>query len=163
MMDIDRETVAEEALNFWQQAKQAHWHTVAGQSMWPFLKNGDSIWIEPLESEPKIGDVVLLRFPNRLIVHRVTDVHADGSLTAWGDFNLRADPVAAPQQIVGIARAIRRGQRRISIGKVRGAWGCAVIMLRPLFALPIILIRKVLRLRYRLNKKLQINRGTNAK
>lgn len=122
--------------------------------MWPFLKNGDSIWVEPLESEPKIGDVVLLRFPNRLVIHRIAQIHEDGSITAWGDFNLRADPVAAPQQIVGIARAIRRGQRHISIGTMREVWGRATVNFRPLLTLLVIAIRKLLRFRLRLRNRL---------
>lgn len=157
-MTLDRNTVAEKALNFWQASGQAHWHSVAGYSMWPFLQTGDSVWIEPLESTPKIGDIVLLRFPNLLIIHRVTHVHADGSVTAWGDFNLHADPVAQPEQIVGAAIAIRRGQRHITIGRARKIWGRAVIQFRPLLTLVIIVIRKFLRLRNRIFKSTKSKR-----
>ena len=46
------------------------------QSMWPFIRPGDRLLIEPLRSkQPRVGEVVLYQtFHGNLIAHRVVSV-----------------------------------------------------------------------------------------
>jgi signal peptidase I len=47
--------------------------TVTGSSMFPFIRSGDVVELEPLHGLPGIGDVVLARCPTgeRYVLHRV--------------------------------------------------------------------------------------------
>ena len=86
---------------------------VRGASMNPFLASGrDKVILAPPRS-PKIGDVVLAEFKERVYaLHRVIDFK-DGTYTMRGDGNpLSMTELFTEEKIVGIAEAfIRKGKR----------------------------------------------------
>lgn len=139
--------VKDTALTFWQQAEQAHWHSVSGISMWPFLKHGDSVFIQPTSGAFRVGDVVLIRFSTRLIIHRVTQIKRGGSIIAWGDFNLHPDPIAMSHQVIGVAQSIKRQKRSIPIGVQRRVWGLLLVYCRPVLMPLLLIMRKLLRIK----------------
>lgn len=145
--EAESASIREAALTLLQRSKNPHWHEVAGVSMWPFLMHGDSVFVQPLQAPLRIGDVALLRFGERLLIHRISKINADGSLVAWGDFNLRPDPTAKPEQVLGVAISIKRNQQEFTIGRTRRAWGHSVIYLRPLLRPAIVIVRKLLRIK----------------
>jgi ribosomal protein S18 acetylase RimI-like enzyme len=89
----------------------------AGRSMWPLLRPGDVAEFTPLcGAPPKIGDIVLYRIGERLIVHRVIGRDASGRLRLRGDFTLSEDAPIAPETVLGRLAAIERAGRRVALG-----------------------------------------------
>ena len=50
---------------------QAVQFVARGQSMWPFIMDGDTVRVEPLVHPPRIGDVVLLERTETGPLHRI--------------------------------------------------------------------------------------------
>jgi len=71
-----------------------------GHSMWPRLRDGDVVVVEPLLGPPRVGDVVLIATPSRLILHRVirSDAHA---IITKGDAAPRDDGPIPRDAILG--------------------------------------------------------------
>ena len=94
-----------------------------GQSMWPFIRPGDSLLIEPLHSEPpRVGEVVLYQTVHgSLAAHRV--VRALPPLQEW--LHIRGDRLWASleqvhlHQLLGRVAAIERDRQRISLTATR--------------------------------------------
>ncbi len=84
-----------------------------GRSMWPFLRGGDVLVVEPLRDRPVArGDVLLYRTSDGgVAAHRVTGF-------AGGRLQVRGDRLRAPLELVGsddllgrVAFIERRGRR----------------------------------------------------
>ena len=85
--------------------------------MYPFIKHGDFLEVEPVEvASIKVGDVVLCCYGGEtLVTHRVVGVSAkDGCvvLDLKGDWTPRADPLVYPEQVLGRVVAVERGEKR---------------------------------------------------
>lgn len=62
--------------------------TVKGKSMLPFLKDGQRIALMPINSKGiKVGDIVLAKWNNQYILHRVISLNAS-MVSLAGDNNL---------------------------------------------------------------------------
>ncbi len=90
----------------WRSLISAHplWFQVNGDSMWPTLKNGDRVFIEPLTEEPRSGMPVVIWQKDRLLVHRY-----EGRNITCGDNRLAPDPPFTDEQLIGTVRKYRRG------------------------------------------------------
>lgn len=91
-----------------------------GWSMYPFIRHGDVIEVEPVEaSAVRVGDVVLCRDEGgRFVAHRVVKMGSEGppgTLVTKGDWTPRADPLVYPQQVLGRVVAIERGGKRTTL------------------------------------------------
>jgi hypothetical protein len=76
--------------------------------MWPSLRAGDVAGVEPLREEARPGEVVLARFPQALVVHRVRR-WAGGVCVLRGDNVPSEDPPVTRAQVLGRVRWVRRG------------------------------------------------------
>ena len=91
-----------------------------GLSMYPLIRHGDLIEVEPADaSSVRIGDVVLSRDGHdRMIAHRVVKVHGKGhggTLVTKGDWTFRPDDAIEPGQVLGRIVAIERAGKRITL------------------------------------------------
>ena len=91
-----------------------------GWSMYPFIRHGDVIEVEPVEaSAVRVGDVIFCRDEvDRFVTHRVVKrgkAHSQGALVTKGDWTSRADPLVHPEQVLGRVVAIERGAKRIRL------------------------------------------------
>ena len=89
--------------------------TVTGSSMFPFIRGGDTVEIEPLHLPPVVGDLILARCPptpagERYVLHRVIRV-------AGGEYFLRGDaqrdwegPFSRGDLLGRATRVFRRGR-----------------------------------------------------
>lgn len=98
---------------------KSEYSTCSGPSMYPTLKPGDGLKLEPYknDSEVKIGDVISYPYPGRPhdVVHRIIKLKADGVITR-GDNNNKIDPyVVAYDDIIGKVTAVKRKSRFIAI------------------------------------------------
>ncbi|WXH33557.1 hypothetical protein WA016_07564 [Myxococcus stipitatus] len=76
--------------------------------MWPSLRSGDLAGVAPLTREPRPGEVVLARFDDALVLHRVQALR-QGHWSLRGDNAPGEDPPIAPSRILGTVLRVRRG------------------------------------------------------
>lgn len=95
---------------------------LAGWSMFPLVRyNKDYVTIVPLDSVPRIGDIVLYVEKNgeRYVMHRVWEVREQEVLT-WGDNCRYPDGWCPLEAVWGKAVLIERGIRKIEPDPARG-------------------------------------------
>ena len=93
-----------------------------GQSMLPFIKDGDTAIVQPIGNVPstiRLGDVVLCVIDERrLLVHRVMGISKNDSITMYriqGNAVAKADGLIASEQILGRVTGIERGSKQRQI------------------------------------------------
>lgn len=93
-----------------------------GGSMWPLVRDGDVLLVQPVDpAAVRTGDVVLCGSgPGRVVVHRVVRIE-DGPdsrrFTVQGDAVARPDGKFLPGQIYGRVVAIERGKTCIAMDR----------------------------------------------
>jgi len=89
-----------------------------GNSMKPFVKNGDLVTLKALSNRlPGLGDVIACPHPEtkKLVVHRVIRL-ADGGCVVKGDGNRHTDGFVSTEEILGILSRIERNGRVAGFG-----------------------------------------------
>lgn len=76
--------------------------------MWPVLKDGDRVQVEPCLGKPGVGQLVVARAPAGLLVHRVLRV-TDDSVVMAGDNSHTED---APVQLAHLAGVVSLVERK---------------------------------------------------
>jgi signal peptidase I len=78
---------------------------VHGYSMAPLFCEGDQILIEYGTKWVRMGDILVFRQDDRMVVHRVLSVVRKGATISWwitkGDNNIHIDPPVTPEQAIG--------------------------------------------------------------
>jgi signal peptidase I len=77
-----------------------------GGSMFPVIRNGDRVRVEPIETPVGRGDVVLVVINGAWVLHRVVDVSETGVITQ-GDNQPHPDPPVTLAHAVGRATHAR--------------------------------------------------------
>jgi phage repressor protein C with HTH and peptisase S24 domain len=92
---------------------------VHGASMYPTIRDGDVIQVQPVEpGEIGIGDIFLFRTSGRLFVHRLVARSRQGDrllLVAKGDANPRPDRQVEYDDVLGQIVELRRRRHRRSL------------------------------------------------
>ncbi len=85
---------------------------VAGSSMVPFLHNGDTVYLNSVDSPLKRGDVVLYTRPTgQYVLHRIVKINSDGSFIMLGDAQQELERIESAEQIHARAtRAVHKGK-----------------------------------------------------
>jgi signal peptidase len=87
----------------------------SGYSMFPFLRKGDLLTVEPVSMDKiKRGDVVVFESEEKWIAHRVIKIriNAEGlEFLLRGDTNLQFDPVVNSKNYVGAATTYVRNEK----------------------------------------------------
>ena len=91
---------------------------VSGASMSPLLRQGDVVVVRMGQGGPRLGDVVVRRQGEALVVHRVVRVTGSCFVTK-GDAVLTADPPAGEEDILGIVTAV---EGAVHVDLTRGIW-----------------------------------------
>lgn len=92
---------------------------VAGVSMRPFLRSGDTVYLELIRQPVQPGDILLYqRSSGQYILHRVYKCRSDGSYLMLGDNQVTPEPVSAHQLRARVAAA-RVGGRMLAPGDRR--------------------------------------------
>jgi signal peptidase len=92
--------------------------TVAsGYSMFPFLRKGDLLTVEPVPMETiKPGDIVVFESNERWFAHRVIRISKRNNEIQFllrGDTNLKFDPVVYEENYCGKVSSFQRGKKAI--------------------------------------------------
>ena len=95
----------EAAISLWGKAGKLTVLPVHGYSMAPLFQEGDQILLEYSPLRVRIGDILVFRQGDQMVVHRVLRILRNSSSTSiWiakGDNNLCIDPPVNPEQVVG--------------------------------------------------------------
>lgn len=85
---------------------------VAGSSMVPFLHNGDTVYLNLVDSPLKRGDVVLYTRPTgQYVLHRIVKVNSDGSFIMLGDAQQELERIESAAQIhARTTRVVHKGK-----------------------------------------------------
>jgi signal peptidase I len=94
--------------------KDINYCTHTGKSMNPTLSPRDLLEIEPC-SHVFIGDIILFRCKDKLIVHRVVGITQEGIMTRGDNNNINDSELLTPQDIVGKVVAAWQGHKRHKI------------------------------------------------
>ena len=97
---------------------------VHGNSMYPFIRNGDIIEIEPAEA-PKInlGEIIFYHSSNRIVAHRlIKRINSDGEVTfvTKGDSRVKYDKPLKNESIMGKVVMIQSRNRTIWLNQPSG-------------------------------------------
>ena len=89
-----------------------------GRSMYPFIREGDAITVEPIEGgQLRLGDVIFYKSnEGRIVIHRVIKrvFHSDSLMAVTkGDANLALDRSVPLTQVLGRVKLIERGTHTI--------------------------------------------------
>lgn len=95
----------------------------SGTSMFPFLRKGDILTIEPAPIETiKRADIVVFESEGSWIAHRVFRIHStDGAIQirTRGDARISSDPAINKANYVGLVSSIERDSKKISLRSFR--------------------------------------------
>jgi len=89
--------------------------TVTGSSMWPFVRDGDVVELEPAPA-PRSGDMVLVQTnpqgsADRYVLHRVVKVDRGAGFFVRGDAQPNAEGPFAPAALLGRVTTVRHNGR----------------------------------------------------
>lgn len=112
--------------------------TANGQSMFPFIREGDICSFSSLneESDLKKGSIVLYQSDSgRLIAHRLIGKADNREKSLYwlikGDSNIFADPPVYPGQLLGILTDIRLNRHRVRLSHIFNPVWTALILNLP--------------------------------
>jgi signal peptidase len=95
----------------------------SGTSMFPFLRKGDVLTIDPAPIETiKRGDIVVFENEEKWIAHRVINIRfIDGAIqiTTRGDARISSDPTVNETNYIGLISAFERDFRKNSLQSFR--------------------------------------------
>ncbi|MFC2064440.1 signal peptidase I [Chloroflexota bacterium] len=131
--------------------------TVYGDSMTPFLRNGDVILLSPLENNPpKIGDILAFEQTGiqKLVIHRIVHIDPEG-FEMKGDNHHRSDGIILPRQILGRVINIEHNHKNANIGisRVKSwiAWLSKIDLLRRFQVLLHLPVKRLINFREKLS------------
>jgi len=105
---------------------------VTGTSMYPFLRDGNLVTVEPVSADRIMrGMVVVARVPDAYVVHRVIGINREGSAILKGDFYRKIDSPVAPRQIIGIVTGVSGRHSEQKERKVRRLNPGIISLIRP--------------------------------
>ncbi len=113
-----RGSITEAVLEIWAERKARNRLKIAGNSMFPLIKDGDSVLVEHGAAGIRRGDIIVFRRGNDLAAHRVLcicDSDAGPTFTAKGDNAPRPDRPLSADKIVGRVLVVERGGRYMSL------------------------------------------------
>lgn len=91
------------------------WIPVKGKSMLPFLRERDDALLQPVgEGDVVIGDIVLARWAQKYILHRVVRKKS-GVIWLAGDNNLVQLEMINLGDVIAVLTAARRNKKRLSV------------------------------------------------
>ena len=106
----------------------------SGYSMFPFLRKGDLLTVEPVPMETiKRGDIVVFEMGEKWIAHRVINIKRESNKLNFiprGDTNLFCDLMVSKINYVGKIQKISRGENNIRLTtQKRKLWTASILNL----------------------------------
>jgi signal peptidase len=90
---------------------------VKGNSMLPFLRNGDQVLIKPFEASGlRKGMILLASVQGQMVLHRLVKFNAERVLLA-GDANLAQHEDVSIEDVIGSATTVMKGLKELKLDK----------------------------------------------
>ena len=138
----------------------------SGYSMFPFLRQGDLLTVEPVPMETiKRGDIVVFEIGEKWIAHRavkISNSRNQTKISARGDSYLYLDPEVTKLNFVGIVNEFERNKTKKDTQKgLFKTWSQAINTMGITYNSALLMTRIVLRFLYHKKKsnKNQIFKG----
>lgn len=97
--------------------KQKSWLTILSGSMMPLLQIGDKALIHTVKrAEIRVGDVILFKTGDKLVIHRVIHRYNSFSFLQKGD-NTTIAEIVNSKDVIGKVIAIRKGTKILYLNK----------------------------------------------
>ena len=114
----------------------------SGYSMFPFLRKGDILTIEPVPMETiKRGDVVVFESEEKWIAHRVIKIRSNArglEFLLRGDSCIEFDPAVDKENYIGSVKVFtRKNSKKVLSSGVLNAWKKIIEALGVLYNLPL--------------------------
>ena len=120
-----------------------------GQSMYPYVKNTDTIIVvRPPEKLKKYDCILFFERENVYVLHRLLKIEGDRLLT-MGDNNLTFDRPVKSGDVVGVLQGFYRGKRYVEVLDKRISLWVKIGCLRPVKVLRIYFYRLIFRIKAR--------------
>lgn len=87
---------------------------VKGNSMYPFLKEGDMVLLQSFRGVPRTGKIVLARYKNAFVLHRIVDGGGKSVFLA-GDNNLVLQEQVRHEDLIAEVEEAYRDERSLDI------------------------------------------------
>jgi hypothetical protein len=116
----------------WKRERREFATSFGGTSMLPTIAPGQRVVVE-CGREPVVGDVVVFRRGDLVMVHRLA-ARTSKWLMTWGDANWLPDEPVDSADLIGVVRGVTAGPRsflRIMVPRVFATWLCPVDRLTP--------------------------------
>ena len=105
----------------------------SGTSMFPFLRKGDILTVDPVPMETiNRGDILVFEVEDKWIAHRVIRIRSiDGAIeiTTRGDARISSDPAINKMNYVGLVSNFERDFKKISLQSFRKKMGSKIHLL----------------------------------
>ena len=95
----------------WKREQREFVTSFCGTSMLPTIAPGQRVVVK-CGSKPAIGDVVVFRQDNQVMVHRLA-AQSGAWLMTWGDANWLPDEPVEASQLIGVIRGVASGPRSL--------------------------------------------------
>lgn len=100
--------------------------TATGNSMLPFIRDGDAVELDPMQALPRAGEIVLAHcYTGPYVLHRVVRVEGD-EFFMRGDSQRNREGPFTLSDVLGRVTVIRRGRQAMAVN--RGFWRCAGVV-----------------------------------
>jgi hypothetical protein len=116
----------------WKRERREFATSFGGGSMLPTIAPGQQVVVE-CGRDPVIGDVVVFRRDDHVMVHRLAARKGTWLLT-WGDANWLPDEPVDSADLLGVVRGVAPGPKsflRIMLPRIFATWLCPVDRLTP--------------------------------
>lgn len=110
--------VVDAALKLWAQSAEINTIPVRGNSMKPLLHDGDQVRIQHGVRGIAVGDIIVFRQRDTLVVHRVVRIrlqHATPHFVTKGDNVRHFDPPVLTADVLGKVLAVERGGQSLPV------------------------------------------------
>ena len=114
----------------------------SGYSMFPFLRKGDLLTVEPVSMDKiKLGDIVVFESKEKWIAHRVINIRGNTEGLEFllrGDTCIEFDPAVDKENYIGSVRVYtRKHSKKVLSNGVLNAWRKIIEALGMLYNLPL--------------------------
>lgn len=109
--------IIDATLDLWSSTGKRNWVSVTGTSMLPILAEGDRLLVEHGCSHPRRGDIIICRWGQGLIAHRILQVSVGAKGNRFltkGDNTTTLDSVFEESQVIGKALGVEKNGKYIS-------------------------------------------------
>ena len=111
----------------WKREQREFETSFGGNSMLPTIRPGQRVVVQ-CGRDPVVGEVVVFRRDDRVMVHRLTARSGTWLLT-WGDANWLPDEPVDSADLIGVVRGVANGPKsllRVILPRTFATWLCPV-------------------------------------